>query len=79
MAQIEKDGIYKVTDPNTGAESQLQFTKGHEVGDLEVEYVSEFPDAANDRTRERLDAEVKADAKADNKAAPAPANKAAGK
>lgn len=77
MAQIKSDGVYKVTDAN-GNESQMQFTKGHEVGDLEVERVGDFPTPLRDRTVERLEADAataKSDAAPENKAASAPANK----
>ncbi len=51
MAIISKDGIYRVGDAETG--SQIQYLKGTDVGDQEVEYVGAFPDAATTRESER--------------------------
>jgi|GEM_PF-6974787 len=51
MALIEKDGIYRVGDAETG--SQIQYLKGTEIGDQEVEYVGAFPDARTTAESER--------------------------
>ena len=65
--QIAKDGIYRVGDKVTG--SQIQYVKGTEIGDMEVEYVGPFPDPQVDVVAER---NAKAEAAPENKAAPAP-------
>ncbi len=49
--KIEKDGVYRVGDAETG--SQIQYLKGHEIGDQEVEYVGPFPDARTTPESER--------------------------
>lgn len=65
MAVIEKDGLYRVGDKETG--SQIQYLKGTVVpDDAELQYVGPFPEA-------------KEAAKPENKKADAPANKAADK
>jgi len=51
MALIEKDGIYRVGDAETG--SQIQYLKGTEIGEQEVEYVGAFPDARTTAESER--------------------------
>lgn len=65
MATIDKDGIYRVGDKVTG--SQMQFLKGTEIGDLDVEYVGPFPEPGA----------VKAESAPENKKAAAPENKKA--
>jgi len=51
MAVIEKDGIYRVGDAETG--SQIQYLKGTEIGEQEVAYVGPFPDARTTAESER--------------------------
>ncbi len=66
MTKIEADGIYRIGDKVTG--SQLQFRKGHDVGDVEVTRVGDWPD------------EAKAESAPENKAVKAaPENKAVAK
>jgi len=82
MAFIEKDGIYRVGDVETG--SQIQYLKGTEIGDQEVEYVGAFPDPRTTPETERAAAvseasrapDVKASLAPDVKAEAAPENKA---
>ena len=51
MALIEKDGIYRVGNAETG--SQIQYLKGTDIGDQEAEYVGAFPDARTTAESER--------------------------